>query len=167
MQKSDKLDTFVIVKGGTIVSPTLTTTRQYGIWLQNAFGQDVGVQELFLKTRNGDISLLESHPGTRIGNYFDTNQFTKYSLKCWYIDSNSDVMTKLIKLGLADKGDCSKYQGNQMLRVYTVDQIELYLQTKLDKNFKIGGLLHEPKQVVTTNIASIIQPAKERKKGLF
>ena len=109
MQKSDKLDTFVIVQGGTIISPTLTTTRQYGIWLQNAFGQDVGVQELFLKTRNGDISLLESHPGTRIGHYFDTNNFKSYLLKCWYIDSTSDIMEKLIKLGFADKGDCAKY----------------------------------------------------------
>lgn len=167
MQKSEKLDSFVIVQGGTIISPTLTTTRQYGIWLQNVFGQDIAAQELFLKVKRGDISLLESHPGTRIGNYFDSNEFSKYELKCWYIANDSDVMEKLVMRGLAERGDCCKFQGKQMLRLYTVDQIQLYIQTKIDRSFNFGDLLREPKQIVTTELSKIIQPERKKRKGLF
>lgn len=167
MRKSEKLDSFVIVQGGTIISPTLTTTRQYGIWLQNIFGNDIAAQELFLKVKRNGVSLLESHPGTRIGNYFDSNKFSKYELKCWYISSDSDVMEKLVMRGLADRGDCCKFQDNQMLRLYTTDQIQLYIKTKIDRDFDIGNMLCEPKQIVTTDISKIVKPEKQKKRGLF
>ena len=93
MQQNRKLDSFVIVSGGTVISPALTTTRQYGIWLPNVFDEYTVSQELFLRTKRGNESFLESHPGTKIGTYFDSNKFLKYELQCWYIPRDSENKT--------------------------------------------------------------------------
>ena len=162
-----KLDSFVLVEGGTVISPALTTTRAYGNWLPEVFDEYTVAQELYLKSKVGDTSTLESHPGTRIGNYFDVNVFNKHNLKCWYINSKSAIMKRLIKYRLAELGDCSKKNGEQMLRVYTVDQIELYIRTKLDRSFTIGDMITEPKQIVITREDDVIRPAYEKRKGLF
>ena len=166
-KRQDRLNCFVLVKGDTIISPLLTTTREYGNWLPEVFDDSIASQELFLSTKKTGTSLKESHPGTKIGNYFDHNSFQKDDLKCWYIGSDTDIMKRLIKFGLADLGDCSKYNDRQMLRVYTVEQIQLYIKTKIDRNFDIGNLVLDPKQIMIQDMNDVVKPIQQKRKGLF
>jgi hypothetical protein len=161
------LNTFVIVEKGSIISPQLLTTREYGRWLSATFDEYTVAQELFLRTKKGNESLLESHPGTRIGSYFDSNKFSKYELQCWYVESDSDIMKKLIKYGIAELGDCSRHNQKQMLRLYTVDQIQLYIQTKIDRHFDFGNDILTPKQIITQQMDKVEMPVKQKTKKLF
>lgn len=161
------LNTFAIVEKGIVISPRLVTTREYGRWMSSTFDEYTVAQELFLKSKKGNDSLLESHPGTKIGNYFDSNKFSRYELQCWYIGSDTDIMKRLIKYGLAELGDCSKYNQKQMLRVYTVEQIQLYIQTKLDRHFDFGNDILEPKQIITQEADKLVMPVKQKIKKLF
>lgn len=169
MKKHDKLDCFVLVKAGEVISPMLTTTREYGAWFSSYFDSYTSGQELFCsaKTKDGN-RVLESHPGTKIGKYFDTHSFRRSELSCWFIKTDNDLIPQLKWYGLADIADCTTNSYGRVLRVYTVQQIELYLQETVDRDFRLGNILLPAKKVQVNDPDSYIKPEHNtKKKTLF
>jgi len=147
------LNAFVIVYKEEVISPLLTTTREYGRWLEELFDSSICQLELYTKSkkRTGE-SVLESHPGTKIGDWFSKQDFQQKNLQSWFIYQDSTMMDKLRKYKLAEYRDAipisvNDEQGRRMLRCYSLQQIELYIKSNIDKKFIIEGLYSSPKQV--------------------
>lgn len=172
----DKVQTFVFVQENKIISPILTTIREYGLWFEDTFDEYTSQMELYMKSVKKDgTSVLEWHPGTRIGLWFDSNNVNSEKLKCWYILQESTMMDKLRQYNLAEYRDAvpisvNDEQGRRMLRLYTVDQLQLYIRSKIDKAFNISNYVSKPKQVKirTSDLDKMIMPQVETKrKKLF
>lgn len=167
------LNTFVLVNKDEIISPPLVTTREYGNWLETVFDSSICNMELYMKTIKSGERVLEKHPGTRIGLYFDKIKVYNDIYRCWYILDGSKIIDRLAKLKLIEKKDVipiSTYeeQGRRMLRCFTVNQVELYIKTKIDRNFYIGDYIDTPKQVKVDDMQYIIaQKTTSKKKKLF
>lgn len=170
------LDTFVLVNKDKVISPVLTTTRQYGDWLEKVFDSSICNLELYMKSRKKDGTVtLEKHPGTRIGTFFDTTPVSSQELKSWYIMQSSFVMERLVKLKLAQMNDAipisvNDVKGRKMIRVYTVSQISMYIKSKIDKSFDVTKYLTTPKQVKISDrdLEQIIKPVLDNtRKRLF
>lgn len=168
------LDTFVIVHNNTIISPVLTTTREYGRWLEETFDSSICQLEIYLKSKKkGGESVLEFHPGTRIGDWFSKQSLSNKNLYSWFVYQDSTMMDKLCKYKLAEYKDAipisvNDEQGRRMLRCYTVEQIELYVKSNIDKSFKLE--YSKPKQVKVRDSdfnKMIIPKIKEQRKALF
>lgn len=163
--KDNYLESFVIVNKGQIISPVLITIRSYGDWFEKTFDNYTAQMELYMKakTKEGE-SVLEYHPGTRIGKYFDSNNFTANELHSWFILQDSNIMYKLVKSKLAEQKDAIPISVNdpekrRMLRVYTKEQIELYLRTLLkDKNLQVPITTPKQIKVVDVDLNKIIKP---------
>lgn len=167
---NDKLTTFAFVHQGNVISPHLVTTREYGRWLEAVYDQYTCNYELYVRATVGDTKVLEFHPGTRIGQYFDTTNFITNKYNSWYVYQESTMMNKLINMGLASKKDITVRDGLKLLRVYSVDQIELYVKTNIDRNFSIGSFIVEPKKITLRNsdMKNIIIPEyRKPKKSLL
>lgn len=164
-----KLKTFVLVYEDKTISPELVTVREYADWMERTFDEIICHQHLYLNSKKIDGQVVsEWHPGTRIGNFFDHGQFFKSTLHNWYLPNDGKAMKQLVKHGLAELKDCSTYFNSQRLRLYTVEQIQLYIKNNVDRNFQITTL--EPKQIVLSknDNTNLIQPAKKQiKKALF
>lgn len=164
-------NSFVLVNQNKVVSPVLITVRSYGSWFEGTYDEYTSQMELYLRAKTGDGSiLLEYHPGTKIGHWFDLHnrELTSDKLKCWYIPKESPVMDRLVKLKLAQNTDSNIKDGKQVLRVYTKDQIELYLKTLFREKIEIP--VGTPKQIKVkdTDLGSIIKPEFiKTKKKLF
>ena len=166
------LNTFQLVYQDRTLSPILVTTREYGKWMTQEYDNYTAAQELFTKAKTKDgNTVLESHPGTKIGRYFDSNVFSKPELQCWMIRQDSAIMKRLVKLGLADWKDTIpslNNNGSRVLRVYTLQQVEIYLKTMVDRNFDWNGKYLQPKQIKVTYLSDLIMPKVEnRRKSLF
>lgn len=170
------LSTFQLVNNDNIISPILTTIREYGTWFEKEFDEYTAQQELYMKSKkNSGESVLEWHPGTRIGNWYDTHGLNEDKYKSWLILRNSPMMDRLVKLQLAEYKDAIPIAVNdvkhrQMLRVYTVDQIELYIRNTIDKKFSIAPFIDVPKQikVKNTDFDKLVMPRVDNKrKKLF
>lgn len=142
------LTTFQLVNNNEIISPVLTTIREYGNWFEDTFDKYTAQLELYMKSKkkNGE-SVLEWHPGTKIGAWFDSNKINSDKYLCWFIPQDSSIMDKLVKINMAEYKDAIPVKSRKALRVYTVDQIELYVKSTTDKNFKISEYLGTPKQI--------------------
>lgn len=170
------LDTFVFVSDNKVISSTMTTTREYGRWLEELFDSSICQLELYCKSKKktGE-SVLEMHPGTRIGEWFGKQNFTSGNLQSWYLYQDSTMMDKLKKMKLAEYRDAipisvNDEQGRRMLRVYTIEQIELYVKSNIDKNFSIAGLYSPPKQIKIRESdfnKMVIPQIKQQRKRLF
>ena len=168
--KHDKLDTFMLVLGGAIISPALTTTREYGAWFTSTFDNYTAKQELYCVAKTNDgTSVMESHPGTRIGKYFDTHEFQGLDFKCWYIKSDSKAFKQIVKRGLAENVDCISHKDyGRVLRVYTTRQIQLYLRSTIDANIDIGSMVLTTKKILVGGEADYIMPYhRPKRKRLF
>lgn len=168
------LNSFVLVDKNQAISPPLVTTREYGNWLETVFDSSICNSELYMKTiKNGGERVLEKHPGTKIGAYYDKTKVDNADFKCWYILEDSKVIDRLVKLKLAEKKDVipisvNDEQGRRMLRCYTLKQIELYIRTKIDRNFTISDYIGISKQVKIDDMQYIItQKTTSRKRKLF
>lgn len=163
------LDSFVLVHNDDILGPALTTTREYGAWFSSTFDNYTSGQRLFLKKRTkSGKSVLVSHPGTRIGDFFDARHLDRGDLKCWYIKADSDMIPQLASYQLADMRDCISKDKERVLRVYTLQQIEFYIQMTIDKNFKLGDIALRPKRIQVHDMADVIMPfCKSNKRRLF
>lgn len=168
------LNTFQLVDKDRVISPILTTTREYGNWLETVFDNSICDMELYMKSvKASGERVLEKHPGTRIGNYFDKTKLSNPEYKSWFILEDSRCIDKLVKLKLIEKKDVipisvNDEQGRRMLRCYTVKQIELYIRTKIDRNFSIAEYISTPKQVKVDDLQYIItQKIQSKKKKLF
>lgn len=173
---SSLLNTFVIVSQNKVISPLLTTTREYGRWLEETFDSSICQLELYLKSKKktGE-SVLEIHPGTRIGEWFSKQDLQSNNLQSWYFYQNSTIVDKIRKYKLAEYKDAipisvNDEQGRRMLRCYTVEQIELYVRSNIDRKFQINNLYAPPKQIRIreSDFAKMIMPeVKQAKKRLF
>lgn len=167
------LETFVIVSDDNVISPILTTTREYGRWLEEIFDSSICQLELYLKSKKktGE-SVLEFHPGTKIGEWFGRQKFEQRNLQSWFIEQDSTMMDKIRKYKLAEYRDAVPVSGNntRMLRCYTVEQIEMYVKSNIDRSFKINTLIAPPKQIRIrkSDFDKMIMPvAKPVRKRLF
>jgi len=166
--QNEMLSTFQLVNQDRVISPILTTTRMYGVWFENVFDKYTALTELYLKAKKKDgEQVLEWHPGTRIGHWFDTNDVDSTDYKSWFIMQESPMMERLVKLKLAEQKDAipisvNDIKNRRMIRVYTVSQIELYLKNVLDKNFRIADYVSTPKQIKVkdTDMNRLIMPRK-------
>lgn len=151
------ISSFVLVHKDKIISPVLITIRSYGSWFEKTFDNYTAQTELYLKARTKDgESVLEYHPGTRIGKWFDSNTFTAAELHSWFILQDSNVMYKLVKAKLAEQKDAIPIAVNdpekrRMIRVYTQAQIELYLKSLFnDKSYQLP--IGIPKQIKISDL---------------
>ena len=168
------LTTFQLVYKDKVISPTLTTIREYGSWFEDTFDKYTAQLELYMKSKKKDgESVLEWHPGTRIGDWFDKTEVKSNNFKSWYIYQDSDVMQRLVKLKLAEQKDAipisvNDVKGRKLLRVYTIDQIELYIRSTINKSFDIHEFISTPKQVVVTDMSKLIKTeVSNQKRKLF
>ncbi len=155
--------------GDRVISPPLTTVREYGRWLETVYDEYTCNYELYLKATLGDTKVLEFHPGTRIGQYFDNTQFNSNRYNSWYVYQESAMMVKLNKMNLASYKDIAPIlsgsrKGLKLLRLYSVDQIELYVKTKIDKNFRIDKFVTSPKKITVrkSDLSCIVIPEVRR-----
>ena len=172
------LRTFVFVHNNTVISPALTTIRDYGRWFEDTFDEYTAAAELYMSSvkKNGE-RVLESHPGTKIGSFFDkTTIVNNSSLISWYVMKDSEPIKKIMKLGMAEARDTIPVSINfdekrQMIRLYTVDQIEFYIRSTMDTKFLISSYCLPPKQIKVTDagMEKIIFPKlrQKRTKSLF
>jgi hypothetical protein len=174
MRTQKKLSTFIIVEGDRTISPVLTTIREYGRWLEENFNEYTCNYELYTKAVKGGTRVLEYHPGTRIGHYFDSNTFHKNELESWFFYQESQMMDKLRKMKLAEYRDAIPISVNdeehrRMLRVYTIDQIELYIKSNIDKSFNMTGKYLTPKQIKIrySDYGKMIKPTIQKRKSLL
>ena len=170
------LNTFQLVNNNNVISPSLVTIRQYGNWFQQTFDEYTSQMELYMKSKKSTgESVLEWHPGTRIGNWFDKHDMNSSKYKSWFILQDSPMMDRLVKLGMTEQKDAipisvNDDEGRRMLRVYTVEQIELYIKSILDKNFNILKYLSNPKQIKVkdSDFGKLIMPKMNtQKRKLF
>lgn len=165
------LDTFQLVHNDKVISPIMTTTRKYGDWFEDTFDNYTAQMELYMKSRKkSGESLLERHPGTRIGAWFDSTKVNSNEYKSWFIMQDSPMFDRLVKLRLAEQQDAvpisvKDKQHRNMIRVYTVKQIELYIRTVLDKNFSLSQYVGTPKQIKVRDVDldKLIMPKVENK----
>lgn len=170
------LTTFQIVHKDKVISPALITIREYGTWFEKVFDEYTTQMELYMKSvkKTGE-SVLEWHPGTRIGNWFDKHEITTDNLRCWYILQDSTMMEKLKKHKLAELRDAvpisvNDAEGRRMLRVYTPEQIQLYIRSNIDKKFDIRPYIGKSIQVKVKDSdldKLIMSKVKSNKKKLF
>lgn len=174
------LSTFVLVHKDKVISPELVTVREYGRWFKTIFDDYTTQQELWKPAKtDSTISSVDWHPGSKIGKWFDKNCPESETLKSWYITQDSDVMKSLVKYHLAEYSDvCNNRKLNSqvlqdtsgMLRVYTVEQIQFYLQSTIDKKFDISSYINASKQIKVkdTDLDKLIIPkALTGRKKLF
>ena len=169
----DTLNTFVLQYNGEIISPQLITIREYGNWLKQFYGEDIARLELYLKAKQDGQLVLEYHPGTKIGNWFDKRVFYNSKYKSWYILDKTPVLQRLKQLKLAEHRDVIpsgvwSENGRRMLRVYTVDQIDIYIRNNIDWSFDIRPYIDIPKLIKCKDLSYIISPGTvEKRKSLF
>ena len=175
MKKGIILNTFVLVNKDRVISPVLTTTREYGNWLERVFDSSICNMEIYMKSikKSGERT-LEKHPGTRIGEFFDKISVQDISYKSWYAMQDSAVMDRLVKLNFAERKDAipisaNDIEGRRMIRLYTINQIDLYIKSRIDKSFKIDKYITVPKQVKISDsdMEQLIKPVVNKRKRLF
>lgn len=168
MKSSRKLSTFVFVSDDYTISPILTTIPEYARWLEEYFGEYIALDLLRLPKKCKDgTTVMEYHPGTKIGQFFDANEsrFNSQGLKTWKLYTDSSIMDTLVKLKLVQHKDAN----NNLLRLYSLQQIELFVKKKIDSNFSIMAEYMEPKKITVrkTDMNKLIKPEIRVKKSLF
>lgn len=160
-----ELRTFVLVSEGKILSPALVTVREYANWMEKYFDEYTCHLELYLNSKKNGGTVSEWHPGTKIGRFFDMQGFKNSNLQSWYIDSQSKGVRQLIKHGFATPND----SRSGLLRLYSVQQIELYIKTAIDQSFEIGTKIIEPVQITITkeDAEKLVKPRIAAKRKLF
>ena len=165
----DKLSPVIFTSGNKAISPPLITVREYARWLETVYDEYTCNYELYLRATVEGTKVLEFHPGTRIGKYFDTTTFNNSKYNSWYISQESCIMQKLNKMKLAQYKDVAPIRSDdkkalRLLRLYSIDQIELYVRTKIDRNFCISTHLLPPKKIAVTkcDMKDIIKPVQTK-----
>lgn len=161
-----KLRTFVLVYEDKVISPMLTTVREYAGWMESTFDETICQIHLYLNSKKATgQTVSEWHPGTRIGYFFDSHKFTKFESHSWFIPVTGKAMNQLEQHSLAEKKD--KSNTTQSLRLYTVDQIQLYVTNEIDKDLKVDIL--EPQQIVLSksDMRLLVKPNIPNKRKLF
>lgn len=168
------LNTFQLVNKGKVISPILVTTREWGEWFESVYDEYTINEHLYIRARRGEQSLLERHPGTRIGRFFDSSMFTQNNLGSVYILWESNIVDKLISLRMLRGNDnCSisiNEEKKNLVRLLTARQIEVYIQSNIDRNFNISAYIGTSKSVVVkdSDLEKIVKFQKMKSRvGLF
>lgn len=172
------LNTFVFVYKDEIISPILTTIREYGTWFEEIFDEYTAQMQLYMKSKKkSGESVLEWHPGTKIGLFYDTTKLAdpKGILKCWYLMQDSPMMDKLCKHKMAEYKDAIPFAVNdeekrKMLRLYTVEQVQMYIRSTIDAKFDISPYIGKSLQVKVkdADLEKLVRPkVKSNRKSLF
>lgn len=165
--KDKFVDSFVLVNNNKVISPVLITIRSYGSWFEQTFDTYTTQTELYLKAKKEDgSSVLQYHPGTKIGKWFDSNSanFTSDNLQSWYILQDSTMMKRLVTLKLAQQKDAipisvNDVEGRRMIRVYTKQQLDLYLRTLTRNNsFELPITVPKEIKVKDADMEKLIKP---------
>lgn len=146
------LQTFQLVLGNKPVSGWLITTREYGRFMQNFYDERVCSYELYKQESKDGEPLRVWHPGSRIGQFFDTQCITQQKYMSVFFKQGCPVLNKLYDMNIANPKDFNFISVNgeckeQLLRTYTPDAIELYIKSKVDKDFTIAPVLMNPIQI--------------------
>lgn len=162
---ANELRTFVFVSEGRVLSPPLTTIREYARWMENYFDNFTCQLELYLCSKKKGETVLEWHPGTKIGRFFDMQGFHQSDYISWYLPVDTKGMQQLIKHNFAQAGDAR----GKLLRLYTVRQIEVYIKTVIDHEFEIGTKILEPVQITLSkeDAQRLVKPKMQPKRKLF
>ena len=161
-----ELRTLVLVCENKIISPPLVTVREYASWMEKYFDTYTCHLELYLNSKKNGDTVSEWHPGTKIGKFFDMQNFkSNPDLISWFIPTDTKAMQQLIKHGFASANDSK----NGLLRLYTVQQIELYIRTAIDNSFQLGNKIIDPKQITlaTKEKERLVRPRIIVKRKLF
>lgn len=125
----DRLDAFDVWYDGDKLTPPLVTARSFGEWCKKVFSEQICRNYLYVGSRKKGS---EYHPGTKIGAYFDSNEFTSSKYNSVYIPTTSEAFHYLIKKHLAAPIDACQARKedkfNRCLRCFTVPQIRLFVQ---------------------------------------
>ena len=138
-----KLRTFSVQNKNGIVTEKLVTSSEFGRWLTNVVTPDVYFPLLFLDGKDGP----SYHPGTRIGNFFSNakNKFNSRKYYSIYIPTNTETFLNLKKLPVFSNKDIStncKVGGRKrVVRTFTLEQIELFLNSTMNRQFNIKDWL--------------------------
>ena len=169
----ETLKTFQLTNKKEIISPILVTIREYRRWFEKVFGEYISKTELYMKSKRGGEVVYECHPGTRIGKFFDTNKFSSSNLHSWYILQDSPMMNKLVDYGMAELRDAIPISVNDedhrnMIRVYTVEQVQCYIRTNIDKQFNIAPYVDISRHVPVRDcdMDKLTKPKMSRRKFL-
>lgn len=162
---ANELRTFVFVCEGKILSPPLVTIREYATWMEKYFDKFTCQLELYLPAKKSGGVVLEWHPGTKIGRFFDMQGFNAEGYVSWWLPTDTKGMEQLVKHGFAIKGDAR----SNLLRIYTIHQIELYLKSTIDSGFYLGDKIIQPVQITLTNndVQRLVKPRLKNKRKLF
>lgn len=170
MNNNIKLQTVQLVCQGKPCSEWLVTTREYGRFMMGYFDESICSYLLFKQESKDGEPLRVYHPGSKLGTYFDTNKFSRQELMSVFVKPASRVFSKLIEYNLANYKDfntikVSNYEPQKLLRLYTVDQIELYIKQNIDYNFNVSSVVLNPKQIKIkpSDLMQIIMPSVSNK----
>ena len=142
MDKS-KLRTFSVTNKNGIVTEKLVTSSEFGRWLTNVVTSDVYFPLLFLDGKDGP----SYHPGTKLGNFFSNkkNGFSSKKYYSIYIPVGTETFLNLKTLPIFSNKDIStncKVGGKKrVVRTFTLEQIQLFLNSMVDKQFNIQDWL--------------------------
>lgn len=175
MNKRYRMKTFQFTHKGKPISPVLVPINEYKKHIEDIFDGYTAQSELMLrsnKTKLVENAGLESHPGTKIGMFFKDKTFSKPELYSWYVKGGSATYKKLVKCKLCTTKDnipISKDESKQnTVRFYTLDQIQLYIQQVLDKQYSVAGEYLLPENVVVKDVDDLVKPEVNRdRKKLF
>lgn len=125
----NRLKAFRVRYCGRELTPVLVTARSFGEWCQEVFSEQVCRKYLYVASKKKGS---EYHPGTRIGNYFDNNEFNDSVYNSLYLPKSCEVFKYLIGNKLAEYGDVCRYRKEEKfkdcIRCFTVPQIRLFVQ---------------------------------------
>ena len=166
------LNTFQLVNENRVISPVLTTTREYGMWMEKNFDPAICQLELYLSSKKqGGEDVLEMHPGTKIGAWFSKKKPTGQNMQSWFILQDSKMMNWLKRYKLAEFRDAipisvNDTEGRRMIRCYTVEQIQLYVQSVIDPSFRVQFATPKQIKIRESDFNKLIIPEvpKERKR---
>lgn len=152
MKNKAMLQTVQLICNKKPRSPWLVTTQEYGRFMLDTFDESICSYILFKQESKEGEPVRVYHPGSRLGLYFDKNEFSKPELMSTFVKYDSVVFTRLHDLKLASYKDFNKIkvngaQAQNLLRLYTVDQIALYIKQNVDYNFNLLSVLLNPKQI--------------------
>ena len=125
-----------------------------------------------MKSKTAGGTVLESHPGSKIGKWFDTRTFENTDYMSWFVAQDSLIMEKMRKLNMAELRDCVEVAKKRMLRLYTLAQLDLYIRSNIDKKFTFveNEIYLQPKQIKLRDVDfdKLLKPeVKTPKKKLF
>lgn len=153
IQQSVKIQPFVLVQNRKVISEWLIPTSEIGRVARHWFDEATVIQEFTKKESKDGVGTRVSHPCSKIGQYFKKNRYTAKKYQSAFFMQNSIVVYRLKDLQLIDSKDIKriKRRGSQvvelLLRCYTPEQVEVYVQSEIDRSFTMKDRMLPPIEI--------------------